>query len=315
MFWYYLKRIGPVIALIAGLLTIVNVYWGSPFYKSKKITVDNHSERIFSLGDMRDSLYVYYRGSNGYNIWKSNVKIENTGKQPILGVGTNSVLLHDTIEINVNKQFEIISIKTIQNDLEAILDQNSNTINISFKKWKPKELLKFELLLSSKDDKISPMITGNDREILGAEIKYNNVDIAKIEEKSNDLDWLVRLKTIYPNYVFLISKYWGLILFISLFLSPIYFVISGILENVKFGKWKRKCWKTYLVELERSEIPPTEKVKYKKRPFDIPEKYRSSFTNIPPKPEEPWMLLVLPLFLYILLLPFFIYILFAWYNL
>lgn len=104
--------------------------------------------------------------------------------------------------------------------------------------------------------------------------------------------------------VFLISKYWGLILFISLFLSPICFVISGILENVKFGKWKRKCWKTYLVELERSEIPPTEKVKYKKRPFDIPEKYRSCFTNIPPKPEEPWILLVLPLLLYVLILPF-----------
>lgn len=57
--------------------------------------------------------------------------------------------------------------------------------------------------------------------------------------------------------------------------------------------------------LERSEIPPTEKVKYKKRPFDIPEKYRSCFTNIPPKPEEPWFLLVLPLLLYVLILPFF----------
>lgn len=315
MLWYYFKRVAPVIAVISCILAIVNTFWGSPFYKNRKIRVDNHSERIISLGDISDSLYVYYKGRNGYNIWKSHVKLENIGKQSILGAGSNSDLLQDTFEIRINNEFELIYFNVIQNDFDALLNQVDNTIKISFKIWNPEETMKIELLLSSTKEKISPIITGNERDIMGTDVQYNNVDVAKIEEQSNNLDWLIILKSTYPNYLFYIIKYLGLIIFIYLFIYPFIYLIGGIRKNYLLGKWKRKYWKSFLVELGNSGIPATEKEKYKKAPYDVPVIYKKYFTNIPSKPDGPWFILFTTLFISMFTTPLIIFILFAWNNL
>ncbi len=315
MLLYYFKKIALLIGIVSGILTIVNVFWRSPFYNEKRIKIEHYSELMYLLSDGIDSLQVNYKGNELPNIWKSHIKIENNGLQIIQGVGSNSDILNDTLVLNVNGPFEIINLTMVQNDLEATLEQSENMIFITFKKWVQFEKIRIELLLCSKEDNVIPFISGNERDILGAEIRYNNLDVENLDDSTNNLDWLIKIKSWLPHNLLKIGKYFTMFIIMMFVIFPFYLVFSCISDYFKYKKWKRKYWPLFLKQLETSNIPDSEKEKYKKAPYNIPEVYHKEFSYLPTIVLGFWPAVLLILYIFIFFEPLIVYVMFAWYNL
>ena len=315
MFFYYFKKIALLIGIVSGILTIVDVFWRSPFYNEKRIKIEHYSELMYLLSDGIDSLQVYYKGNELPNIWKSHIKIENNGLQKIHGAGSYSDILNDTLLIRFSDQYEIINYTILQNDLEASLDQTDHVIYVSFKKWNPFEKIKLTVLLSSKEGKLSPTISGNERDIIGAKIQYNNVDVGQIGDSSNDIDWLIELKSWFPIFLIKTGKYFTYFICIIFIIFPFYIIIFTIQDYCNFKKWKRNYWSLFIKELEASGIPVTDKEKYKKAPYNIPKDFQKDFTYLPDSYISFGWAVFLFLYLFILFVPMIVYVLFAWNNL
>ena len=319
MYWNFIKKLLLVLGGIASIVAIISFFWSTPFYKERKIKLECHTERMLSFGTKVDSLIVQYNGKRIDDVWKIRVILNNAGMQSIIGSGSSSVLLNDQLILNINSSYQIISYTVNQNDFGAKYKQTNNTFTISFKKWKPNEKMQIEVLLTpiKNNDKVYPSISVNERDVIGADVIFHNLDLAKIEDSSNNLDWLINLKSNYPSFLFKIAKYLGIIIFSMLFFTPIYLIIKFIQGKIKYSKWKKRYWKSFLKELENSQIPKEERQKYKHKPYEVPKEYHSQFTNIPeiPDPDSIAMLIFMLSFSVLMFCPFVVYAFFAWYNL
>lgn len=318
MFWNNIKNIFITLGGIASLVTIIAFLGSTPFYKENKIKIECRTERMLSFGTKVDSLMVYYKGKKIDDVWKIQVVLNNAGMQSIIGSGFSSALLNDQLILYINSNYQIISYTINRNDLGAKYKQSNNSFTISFKKWKPNEKMQIEVLLTpikDNNNKVYPSIYVNERDVIGADVILHNVDLAKIEDSSNNLDWLINLKLNFPNFIFKIAKYVGLFMLGMFVLAPIILIGQFINNRKKYSNWKKREWRKFLKELEKSQIPNDEKQKYKREPYNVPKEYHLQFTNIPEDPES-FGMAVFQVFIGILIFcPFIVYLLFAWYNL
>lgn len=191
MYWKYFKNSLLVLGGIASIVTIIAFIWSTPFYKEKKIKIECHTERMLSFGTKVDSLIVQYKGGKIDDVWKTRIILNNAGMQSIIGSGSSSVLLNDRLILKIDSNYQIISYNVNQNDFGANYTQSDNSFKLSFKKWKPNEKMQIEVLLTSLNDKVNPLISVNERDVIGADVIFRNLDLAKIEDSSNNLDWLI----------------------------------------------------------------------------------------------------------------------------
>lgn len=317
MKWKYIARVLLVLGGLASIVAIIGFFWSTPFYKEKKIKIDCYTERMLSFGTKVDSLTVRYKGEVIDDVWKLRFVLNNVGMQSVIGSGSSSVLLNNQLVINIDSNYHIISYNINKNDFEANYNQLENSFIIEFRKWKPKEKMQIEVLLTPKNNTGCPLVTVDEREVTGAKLVFNNVDYAKIEDFSDNLDWLTNLKLNYPKFIFKIAKWFGLAVFVLLILTPIVLLVRFIDGKIKYGKWKKMNWKKFLKELENSEIPKEERQQYKTKPYNVPKEFHKQFTSIPeaPDPESIGEFILMLIFCTFLLCPFVVYALFAWINL
>ena len=315
MYWKYFKNIIVVLGGMASIVTIIAFVWSIHLNQEKKIKVECHTERMLSFGTKVDSLTVLYKGIKIDDVWKIRIDLNNIGMQSIIGCGSSSAFLNDRLIINIDNNFQIISYSVNKNDFGAKYNQLDNSFAISFKKWKPNEKLQMEVLLSPIKNKEYPLVSINERDIIGADVVFRNLDLAKIEDSSNNLDWLNNLKLNFPSFLFKIAKYVGLFFFSVFCIAPIYYIFDYIKGRLQYSRWKKKNWKRFLKELENSQIPINERQQYKYKPYDVPQEYYLQFTNIPKSPDSFGMLIWMIVFSVLVFCPFVVYAFFAWYNL
>ena len=310
-----MKKFFQTLSIIASVVTIL-VFLGSIFiFKGQRIKIQCHTERMLSFGTKVDSFVVQYKGAKIDDVWKTRIILNNSGKQPIIGCGPSSALLNDRLILNIDTSYQIISYNVSKNDFCAKYKQSENSFIISFKKWKPNEEMQFEVLLTTQNNKVSPSISVNERDVTGADVIFHNLDIATIEESSNNLDWLIDLKSVYPSFLFKIAKYVGLFFFGLFAFTPIIVLVQFIQGQIKYSNWKKKNWKKFLRELGDSQIPIVEREQYKYKPYKVPKEYHLKFTSIPEAPDSFGMFIYMLIGMSLLFCPFVVYAFFAWFNL
>lgn len=317
MNWRHISRVLLVLGGLASIAAIIGFFWSTPFYKDKRIKIDCYTERMLSFGTKVDSLTVRYKGEIIDDVWKLRFILNNVGMQSVIGSGSSSVLLNNQLVISIDSSYHIISYDINKNDFEANYNQLENSFIIGFRKWKPNEKMQIEVLLTPKNNTGYPLVTVNEREVTGAKLVFNNVDYAKIEDSSNNVDWLINLKLNYPKFIFKIAKYLGLFFFCIFAIAPIVITVQFIQGKITYNNWKKRNWKKFLKELEYSQIPEDERQQYKTKPYNVPKEFHTQFTSIPEAPEpENIGMLILELTIFILFFcPFAVYAMFAWINL
>lgn len=312
------KKILLILGGLASLVTVIGFFWSTPFYKEKKLKIECYTERMLSFGTKVDSLTVQYKGEKIDDVWKLRFVLNNVGMQSIVGSGSSSALLNDRLIIDVDTNYQVISYNVSKNDLDASYQKSENSFTIMFKKWKPNEIMQIEMLMTPvNNNKDYPLISVNERDVTGAKVIFHIVDFAKIEDSSNNLDWLINLKLNYPKFLFKIAKYFGLFVFGMFGLVPIILVVQFVQGKKAYNNWKKRNWKQFLIELDNSQIPEEERQHYKHKPYDVPKEFHEQFTSIPeaPEPENIGMLILALLFIILIFYPFLVYALFAWFNL
>lgn len=318
MHWNSTKKILLILGGLASLATVIGFFWSTPFFKEKKIKIECYTERMLSFGTKVDSLTVQYKGEKIDDVWKLRFVFNNVGMQSIIGSGSSSALLNDRLIINIDTNYQVISYNVSKNDLDANYLQTENSFTIMFKKWEPNEMMQIEVLMTPINKNMDyPSISLNEREVTGAKVIFRIVDYAKIEDSSNNLDWLINLKLNYPKFIFKISKWFYLFFFVMFVITPIVFIVQFIRGKTTYSNWKKRNWKRFLKELENSQIPEDERQQYKLKPYNVPKDYHEQFTSIPeaPDPESIGELLGILIILLVFLCFFSVYALFAWFNL
>ena len=212
---------------LASVATIISFFRSTPFFQEKKIKVDCYSERMLSFGTKVDSLIVQYNGKTIDDVWKLRFVLNNVGMQSIIGSGAYSALLNDRLIMKIDSNYQIISYNIPRNDLDANFQQAENSFTIMFKKWKPNEMMQIEVLATPVvNNKVYPSMSMNERDVTGAKVVVHNVDYAKIEDSSNNLDWLVYLKSNYPRFLFKIAKWVGLFFVVVMCIAPLVLTIQ-----------------------------------------------------------------------------------------
>ncbi len=318
MHWNNTKKVLLVLGGLASLATVIAFFWSTPFYKDKKIKIECYTERMLSFGTKVDSLTVQYKGEKIDDVWKLRFVLNNVGMQSVIGSGSSSAILNERLIITIDTNYQVISYNVSKNDFDANYEQSENSFTIMFKKWKPNEMMQIEVLMTPiNNNKDYPSVSFNERDVTGAKVIIHTVDYAKIEDSSNNLDWLINLKMNYPKFIFKFSKWFYLFFFVFFVIAPIVFIVQFIQGKTSYSNWKKRNLKTFLKELENSQIPEDERQQYKLKPYNVPKDYHEQFTSIPeaPDPESIGELLGMVICIIVILCLYAVYALFAWFNL
>jgi hypothetical protein len=319
MKWKFPKWITTLIASIAGIVAITTFIINKPFIAQKKLDIGFYIDKIVLLSNKSDSLTIKYNDKTVANVWKVRIIANNDGKNSIVGIGSHSDINNDTIYFQLIGNFKIISHNIVKNEINGTLLLHNDCFSYSFNKWNSYEKLEIDVLIVNEmNDKQQPSFKVNERDIVNANIKLKTIDLTSDNYYESNFDWLIKVKQVIPSWLLKIIKWFSIILFgcVSIFMIPIW-IFSAIDEMIKYKKWEKEYFSTYLEELNNLEIEGNEKNKLRNEPFSVPPALYDSFTiPLPKKPDGIFFTIIVCVMGFIcIVLPFGLCALFAYFNL
>lgn len=190
----YIKTIGTLVAIVAGVVTIY-------FYLHKEyvtLEVKAMSEQLLTKSTSTDDLRVQYFYKDTIpvqNLWQIQYVIRNIGDATLVGIGDHKQLLSENLPLYIENEERVYSITITQSNNEASLVNNQ----ICFKQWRSGEFVELVAVVESKK---KPQLVINDRDIKDSKIIYHKYTPEVINENAKIIDhlpnWLVHtIKIIY----------------------------------------------------------------------------------------------------------------------
>lgn len=287
MKWIFPKWITTLIASVAGIIAITTFIINKPFIAQKKLSFDVYVDKIVLMSNKTDSLTIMYNDKAVTNVWKVKIIANNIGKNSIVGVSAYSDIYNDTIHLQLDNNFHIISHDIIKNEINGNISLKNDCFYFSFYKWNSRERLEIEVLITNElNDKRQPQFIVNERDIVNADLIINTIDLTSDNYYESNFDWLIKIKQIVPSWILIIGKWSAIILFgiLGILMIPIWICMS-IAENVKYRKWEKQYLKQFFEQVNLLEISDIDKNKFRNAPYSVPKEFLSFFSI--PLPEKP----------------------------
>ena len=184
IFTKYIKTIGTLVAIVAGIITIYFY-----FHKERVILeVKAMSVQLLTESTSTDDLYVQYFYKDTIpvqNLWQIQYVIRNIGDATLIGVGDNKQLLSENLPFSIENKEHVYSIAITQSNNEAYLLNNQ----ICFKQWRSGEFVELIAFVESKEP---PQLVISDRDIKDSKIIYQKYTPETINENAKIIDYLPR---------------------------------------------------------------------------------------------------------------------------
>lgn len=184
IFTKYIKTIGTLVAIVAGIITIYFY-----FHKERVILeVKAMSVQLLTESTSTDDLYVQYFYKDTIpvqNLWQIQYVIRNIGDATLIGVGDNKQLLSENLPFSIENKELVYSIAITQSNNEAYLLNNQ----ICFKQWRSGEFVELIAFVESKEP---PQLVISDRDIKDSKIIYQKYTPETINENAKIIDYLPR---------------------------------------------------------------------------------------------------------------------------
>lgn len=178
----YIKAIGAVIAIVAGVLTI----YFSLHKEQVSLEIKTMSAQLLTTQTSTDELSVQYFYKDTIpvrNLWQVQYVIRNIGDATLVGVGEQKQLLSTNLPFIIENKEYIYSIAITQSNNEAFLAGNQ----ICFKQWRSGEYIEITALIENKEE---PRLIINERDIIGGNVVYQTYTPDIQDEKTVIIDFL-----------------------------------------------------------------------------------------------------------------------------
>ena len=239
------KWIVSILAGAAAVCTIATFVLAKPCIPSKELKFKLYVDKVISMQTLSDSVSVFYGDKPVSNVWKVTLDITNTGKNPIIGQGSESDTNGNPVEVDF-APFVVVDYNVISNEPQGDIICDGSKLFICFQKWNPKEKGRLEALLSRPDNfSDAPGIMITDRNLPNVSIKREEVDIYQVIQETDSFEWIYRVKQFFPKWVLKMSKYIALFMCLLFCFMPFIGIGQGIMERKKMKKWKSQYYEDY----------------------------------------------------------------------
>ncbi|ENT6848179.1 hypothetical protein ACFD7L_004285 [Vibrio vulnificus] len=230
-----LNKMGFLIALLALLVTSYGV-WEQVREKYPEVTVSLLSEdKVTDLANIKGLVATYsFNGEAIQDLWKIQVRFQNTGDKTIIGSGSKSDLIKDSLDFSFPKGFRVIDLNELDDSVRAqVKPSDDHSFNIRFEQWRSEEHIDIELFLEQMDHSLkSPKISLASRSLIdGNFILSMDNPLAVVKRKS-----LLNLPTPIVEW----SSTFVFILKLAMFGLLLYVVTLGLKESLSYYNWKKR---------------------------------------------------------------------------
>ncbi|PQJ55518.1 hypothetical protein BTO01_22855 [Vibrio jasicida] len=280
------KHFWERLSIIAGIVaTIVSGYTLWTQTKTESISI---SMSILSSEKVTDIEMVpgvkanfTYQGRDVLGLWKIKVRLVNSSGRNLIGVGTKSDLLYDSIPIVLNEEFKIIDINKDVDNVGIIPKlQSDNNFAITFEQWGETESATLTMYLEQlTEQNNTPTLEAKSKSLInGSVVIVDNSDNFYIVKKKKP-------RFDIPNWL---EKSTGLITTISV-ISMVTIIFSLVwntpIEFMRLQKWKKNYSDSFnqhidliINEIEHSDVKEMLE-SYKKQPYKAPNWVWSNYTG------------------------------------
>lgn len=254
------------ILAIYGVITIFDRFHKpNPEISVAITTVD----QITSLPQVTDLKAEFkYRGRVVKDLWRVRLRIFNSGKSTIIGEGEHKNLIHDSLPIHINRDFDLIGFEIEQKDFQiSVSRSNSNTVQLKFLQWKNSEAFSLLLFLERKNVELglSPNIFSCERELERGDIS--------VFDASNPKN--LNRKPLLEKWV---SRWWARIIRSGLYcFSALLIILGGLVFYATFtvylnetveNEWRRN-FRNSAIDFLRLKMPSEDVEKILQGKFEL----------------------------------------------
>lgn len=164
--------IGTICAVIA-IIPIINLIFSKDTTELKILTIEKMQLTKIPEIDGLTANY-FYQDSLVNNLWTIRAVIINTGSKPIIGKGTKTNLLSDSLLISISDSVKVLSIAINDKNFPiSIIKNKDNTANLDFKQWKYLDAVEIVAIVES-FGKTTPFIYIDERDIIDAKVIFSD---------------------------------------------------------------------------------------------------------------------------------------------
>lgn len=309
--------ITSIIAALAAIAAIITFLCTKPYIPSKQLSFESYLDKVVILQNKVDSVYLLYKDISIDNIWKISLIAKNTGKNTIVGLAASSDTDNHDIILDFGSDFKVLNFDVRMNDCHCIAKNLDNHIDIGFQKWNAKEEVRLDILVwNPKNTDNEPVVSINERDLVGVKIKQKSANVNQIIEDPNSLDWLLSAKKIIPSWILKTGRVLGLFICILMTILPFLLLVNQLSQKSKYRKWKAEHFDDFCRVINESALDDSSKKKLIKDPTELTPDI-SRLLNLPSPPNPmPWYAAIFTIVVYFILLtiPFLICGLFLFYN-
>ena len=254
----FLKFLVSIVAIFAGIATIIGFYTQytshNPIIEIKSVTTD----KLTDLPNV-DGLKAHFlfKDSTVNSLWKLNYIISNSGNEVIIGEGNKKNIIKDSLTFQLPENFKILDFYISNSGFPFEKNYTKNKIRLKFMQWKPNENFDLAIYAEQLNNSKGPLLTTDDREIIGGTVNYTTLQKVKEEIKP--------LFLYLPKFLQPIFWWFGFISFgLVIIVIPIIWIVE-LIKNVKFNRWFKNYsalyndWMNKLVELKKIQSSVTPK--------------------------------------------------------
>ena len=190
------------------------------------------------------------------DLWAMKVTLVNTCSRNIIGIVGGDLMLSD-IRLMVNDNYRIVSVEQEMNDLDMQMICMTNSLSLTFDKWRPGEQCSYRIYCecgSKSNSAIRPKLT-----ITGDPLKQGKIQLEEDEKLSDEGITRRNLIKYLPKWIWLPALwsgvvFYGIVAIIGIVLIVFIIPWVGIIKRAIWGIRYGRKFRAAVVELESFDV-------------------------------------------------------------
>jgi hypothetical protein len=234
------NNLGLIVGIIATIATLMGLYLQ---FKQDRIEIDIKTLSQDNLSEFTQVSNLNFNLSFNEkpitNLWRASFFVENVGNKTVIGSGSKTDLITNSLSIKTAKNFQFLDLVIDEKDLPLNLVRiDSVNYRINFLQWKPRESIKITAFFEKIDTLNSlPSILFDEREIINSSINYSQLSSSNNPDKR-----LIDYLPLFLQSPIKIIGFLGITFLIFLSVTYLYVELKAISD---FNKWKLNNSITY----------------------------------------------------------------------
>jgi hypothetical protein len=209
-----------------------------------------------------------YRDNAVKQLWKTNVRFENSGNCALIGTGARKSLIGDSLKFVFPADSKVLDHQIVSNDFGGKFQMtDAHTLIVMFDQWRKMEKADLSLFIETTSPSKQAPIPLTTRDLIDGEILVDDIPAPSKPTTLPLLDYL-------PGPLPLVVRVVASVVCVLIGCMFFFVGLSGAWNFLKLRGWKLQNWhgfKRFIAAADNAEMTDQQKSRFLSFPYQMPE--------------------------------------------